>query len=123
VGGGRDACETAEWLASQGRTVVVVAPTPGLALDMGAWTRWVLLDRLEALGVEVRTNIAVDEDAATLVVHALGWATTDTLPTDLAGRVRVIEARGVPGAEDGVGESVRAGYLAARAIDAAAGLA
>lgn len=132
VGAGRDACETAEWLAMAGMTVTLVAPTtPGR--DLGTWTRWPLLDRLEALGVTVvagagEIEVGADEVRvarigepsltvrASVIVRATGWTPATVSEEQLGTLVRVTIARGDSTAEDGVGEAIRAGLRAVRAI-------
>jgi 2,4-dienoyl-CoA reductase (NADPH2) len=132
VGAGREACETAEWLAMAGMTVTLVAPTmPGR--DLGTWTRWPLLDRLEVLGVTIVTGVGAVEVAAdqvrverigdlpltvraSVIVRATGWTPASVSEDQLGTLVRVVIARGDPAAEDGVGEAVRAGLRAVRAI-------
>jgi 2,4-dienoyl-CoA reductase (NADPH2) len=116
LGAGRDACETAEWLAMAGFAVTLVATDPGRGL--GTWTRWTLLDRLETLGVRIvpDTEGADREAAAAIVVRAGGLIPATALEEPLGTAVRLVIARGNPDAEDGIGEAVLAGQHAALAI-------
>lgn len=51
VGGGCSSCETAEFLARKGKQVTIVEMLERIANDVDLWNRWVLLDRLDELGV------------------------------------------------------------------------
>jgi 2,4-dienoyl-CoA reductase-like NADH-dependent reductase (Old Yellow Enzyme family)/thioredoxin reductase len=53
VGGGSVGCETAEFLALQGRQVVILEMLDQVARDLARWTRPLLIKRLMALDVEI----------------------------------------------------------------------
>ena len=54
LGGGLIGCETAEYLAAQGRSVTVVEMLPQLAKDMEWCARVLLLRRMASLGIKLR---------------------------------------------------------------------
>jgi pyruvate/2-oxoglutarate dehydrogenase complex dihydrolipoamide dehydrogenase (E3) component len=53
IGGGMVGCETAEWIAAEGRAVTLIEQLPEIARDMELRTRKLLLERLAALKVEI----------------------------------------------------------------------
>ncbi|MFN8533940.1 MAG: FAD-dependent oxidoreductase [Dehalococcoidia bacterium] len=57
IGGGPTGCEAAELLASQGRTVTLVARSSGLATKLGLTIRPALLHRLREKGVTMLTEV------------------------------------------------------------------
>jgi len=59
VGGGLVGCETAEFLAKEGRAVTVLEVLDKVAGDMGPTLRWRLLSRLKEAGVAVETGAQV----------------------------------------------------------------
>ena len=59
LGGGLVGCETAEFLAEQGREVTILELRDALAPDMETRTRVFMLDRLRQLGVETLLNTEV----------------------------------------------------------------
>lgn len=59
LGGGLVGCETAEFLAEQGREVTILELRDALAPDMETRTRIFMLDRLRQLGVETLLNTEV----------------------------------------------------------------
>ncbi len=56
LGGGLIGCETAEYLAAQGRSVTVVEMLPQLAKDMEWCARVLLLRRMASLGIKLRSG-------------------------------------------------------------------
>ena len=56
VGGGVVGCETAEFLAEQGKTVRLIEMMDDIALDVEPRTRLLLLERLDRLGVAITTG-------------------------------------------------------------------
>ncbi len=60
IGGGMVGCETAEWIAQDGKQVTVVEQVAEVAVDMEARTRKLLLDRLESHRVEIICNTKVE---------------------------------------------------------------
>ena len=61
VGGGLEGCETALWLAKQGKEVTIIEMLPQLIPDIHRANRTMLLDLLEDSGVDVLTNTKVQE--------------------------------------------------------------
>lgn len=59
IGGGMVGCETAEFLAAQGKQVTIVERLGHLGADMGRATRWVNLQRLRKAGVRMETDANV----------------------------------------------------------------
>ncbi|MDO8491980.1 MAG: FAD-dependent oxidoreductase [Dehalococcoidia bacterium] len=110
VGGGLIGCETAEYLAEQGKRVTVVEMLDQLACDLAPLLRKPLLDRLVKLGVNTEVRTKVTEIAANGVNAAQGgirrWFETDTvvlavgmaarkgLAADLQGKVQELHIAG-----------------------------
>lgn len=61
VGGGMIGCETAEFLASRGKKVVVLEMLDRIANDVGPSNRWVLIMRLKKAGVRLESKTKVVE--------------------------------------------------------------
>jgi len=61
VGGGMTGLETAEFLAQQGKEVVVVEQLKRVGADMGGTVRWHLMNRLKGQKVELITSTQVKE--------------------------------------------------------------
>jgi 2,4-dienoyl-CoA reductase (NADPH2) len=61
IGGGMVGCETAEFLAEQGKKVTILEMLGRIGADIGPATRWVLMGRLRRLGVKMETNTKVEE--------------------------------------------------------------
>ncbi|QNB47804.1 FAD-dependent oxidoreductase [Thermanaerosceptrum fracticalcis] len=61
VGGGLVGCETAEYLAEQGKQVTVVEMLDDVAVDVGALTRALLLNRMAENKIQVLTKSKVRE--------------------------------------------------------------
>jgi 2,4-dienoyl-CoA reductase-like NADH-dependent reductase (Old Yellow Enzyme family)/thioredoxin reductase len=59
VGGGDVGCETAEYLVEMGRRVTILELLPDVAVELAAWTRRLLVDRLAAANVEILTQTRV----------------------------------------------------------------
>ena len=61
VGGGMTGVETAEYLAQQGKEVVVVEQLKRIGADMGGTVRWHLMNRLKGQKVELLASTQVKE--------------------------------------------------------------
>lgn len=72
VGGGSVGCETAEFLALQGRRVTVLEILAQVARDLAAWTRPVMINRLIAAGVEILVRSRVVALDGRAVVYERG---------------------------------------------------
>ncbi|WP_425057867.1 NADH oxidase [Sporomusa carbonis] len=68
VGGGLVGCETAEYLAEQGKQVTVVEMLDDIAVDVGALTRALLLNRMAEKKIRVLTKSKVREISADGVI-------------------------------------------------------
>jgi 2,4-dienoyl-CoA reductase-like NADH-dependent reductase (Old Yellow Enzyme family)/thioredoxin reductase len=60
LGGGMVGCETAEWLAEQGRQVTIIEKLPDIAGDMEVRTRKMMLARLDSHRVEIICQTIVE---------------------------------------------------------------
>lgn len=130
VGGGLIGCETAEYLAEQGKRVTVVEMLDQLASDLAPLLRKPLLDRLVKLNVntEVRTKVTgITDNGVTAeqsgmkrwfetdsVVLAVGMAPRKGLAAELQGKVKELhiagdcaEARKIV---DAMGDGARVGF-------------
>jgi len=79
IGGGMTGLETAEFLAQQGKEVVVVEQLKRVGADMGATVRWHLMNRLKGQKVEVLTSTQVGEIGPEGVVTVLRNGREETL--------------------------------------------
>jgi len=61
IGGGEVGCETAEFLAEQGLSVVVVEMLPKIAEKMNARDRELLLSRVKSLPIDMLTDVTINE--------------------------------------------------------------
>ncbi len=61
IGGGSEGCETAVWLARQGKCVTVVEMLPNVATDLWESNHMMLLEMLEENSVEILTDTTVQE--------------------------------------------------------------
>jgi 2,4-dienoyl-CoA reductase (NADPH2) len=133
IGGGCNGTETAEFLAQRGRHVTVVEVRPEVGLDVDFWNRWVLLDRLEGLGIRmlVRARVeAITPDAvrvacegrppetveADTVIYAIGSQPYDPLRHDLQGRVAELHVIGDCDTPQRVRQAVDAGFRTGAAV-------
>jgi 2,4-dienoyl-CoA reductase-like NADH-dependent reductase (Old Yellow Enzyme family)/NADH dehydrogenase FAD-containing subunit len=60
IGGGSVGCETAEWIASEGRHVTLIEQLPDIARDMELRTRKLLLQRMAGFKVEIVYHTRVE---------------------------------------------------------------
>ncbi len=82
VGGGDVGCETAEYLAAQGRRVTIVEMLPDVAGELAAWTRRLLVDRLVVADVEILTQTRVVTIGAGRVTYERGGVNGEITPVD-----------------------------------------
>lgn len=61
VGGGLVGCEVAEFLFKKAKKVIILEMLDRIGMDLGAWNRWVVMDRLNATGIRVETRSKVVE--------------------------------------------------------------
>ena len=107
VGGGATGCETAELLAQKGKRVTILEMRPRMGADYGPMNRWVVIDRLVALGIRLETGVKAEAITARgvnvtraglypeffegdTVVLALGMVPADTVETELADLVPTV---------------------------------
>jgi 2,4-dienoyl-CoA reductase-like NADH-dependent reductase (Old Yellow Enzyme family)/thioredoxin reductase len=72
IGGGLVGCETADWIAAEGRAVTLIEQLPEIARDMESRTRKLLLERLEILKVEIICHTRVERFEGDKVVCSHG---------------------------------------------------
>ncbi len=82
VGGGDVGCETAEYLAAQGRRVTILEMLPDVAGELAAWTRRLLVDRLVVADVEILTQTRVVTIGAGRVTYERGGVNGEITPVD-----------------------------------------
>jgi len=128
VGGELVGCETAEYLAERGRSVVVVRRGPEMATRVGPSLRQFFLERLRQKGVTLLPGVRyvraspdhltvemageiVDLPVDTLV-YATGFVADTRLYYALHGRGASVRIIGDCATPRGIGEAVREGYAA-----------
>ncbi|MHB0868684.1 MAG: FAD-dependent oxidoreductase [Chloroflexota bacterium] len=129
VGGGDVGCETAEFLAMRGKIVTIIEMLPDVASELIWWTRDLLLQQLEAGGVDILTSckvISLDRGTVNYerggisnriqgvdtVVFATGVKPEDSLAKQLAEKgfcVRLVGDCAKPG---NLASAVRSGFEA-----------
>jgi 2,4-dienoyl-CoA reductase (NADPH2) len=73
VGGGSIGCETAEFLSGHDKRVLILEMLPTIAVDLGPYNRWLMIERLIENDVRVETGVKVEEitDKGVWVVRPL----------------------------------------------------
>jgi len=61
LGGGLVGCETAEFLAQQGKRVVIVTSRGKVATDVGPTNKWVIRKRLAEAGISIENEAKIEE--------------------------------------------------------------
>ncbi len=69
IGGGSIGCETAEYLAKQGKKVSIIEMTDTLAANTGKTDQTILLGHLKGNGVKILTECRVEKITATDVIY------------------------------------------------------
>jgi 2,4-dienoyl-CoA reductase (NADPH2) len=132
IGGGAIGCETAEFLYRQGRKVTIVEKMETIGFDIGAWNRWVVVDRLRSI-VRIETNAEMEEITergvrigragkhreffeADTVVLAVGMKAFDDITIDLEGKIPSLYKAGDCIKPRKVRDAVTAGFLVAMEI-------
>lgn len=82
IGGGSIGCETAEFLAKQGKKVAVVEMQETLASNTGKTAQTILLGHLKGNGVKMLTECKVDKITSNSVIYLDKNGATGTLPAD-----------------------------------------
>lgn len=126
IGGGSVGCETAEFLAEQGKKVTVIEMLDTMAEKMTNVARTILMGHLKGLGVELLTSCKCKEitrDAvicemdgrehrilAGTVIAAIGDKPNDFLYKELQGRVEELHNVGDSVSPDSIAAAVSQGY-------------
>jgi len=126
IGAGSVGCETAEFLAAQGKTVTLIEMQGAIGPDADFWNRWVLIDRLAEAGIRTLVNARAEEITAAgvrlavdgkiefveadSVVLAAGARAHNPLAADLEGRVAELYSIGDAAGPQKVRQAVDAGF-------------
>ncbi|MBN1662783.1 MAG: FAD-dependent oxidoreductase [Deltaproteobacteria bacterium] len=130
IGGGLVGCDTAHWLATRSKTVVIIEMLKRMAGEMGPMARRRLLDGLREQRVAMYTEATCREISgdgvqittadgrqttlpADTVILAVGSAGNDALFKAMAGKGPEVVCVGDAAEPHGIMEAVRDGYLAA----------
>lgn len=133
AGGGSVGCETANYLARQGREVTIVEMLDEVATDMERWTRMALMDELSQGKVKIITGAeiqkitdrgvtAVDKSANPItiegdtVVLALGVKPVSELGRELAGKIKEVYTIGDSRKPGRILDAISNGYAVAYEI-------
>jgi 2,4-dienoyl-CoA reductase (NADPH2) len=128
VGGGSIGCETAEHLVQHGKKVMILEMLPLIGSDIGAWNRWLMIERLVNAGVRMETRVRVEEITrkgvwvarndrlheffeGDTVVIAAGMVSVNTLAGELEGKVPELHLIGDALKPRRVKEAVEEGFL------------
>ncbi|MBQ6932617.1 MAG: FAD-dependent oxidoreductase [Clostridia bacterium] len=82
IGGGSIGCETAEYLAKQGKKVTIIEMTDTLAGNTGKTDQTILLGHLKGHGVKLLTESKVEKITATDVVYKTKDGKTNSVKAD-----------------------------------------
>ncbi len=82
IGGGSIGCETAEFLAKQGKKVSIIEMTDTLAGNTGKTAQTILLGHLKGNKVNILTNCAVEKITATDVIYKSKDGKTNSVKAD-----------------------------------------
>ncbi len=82
IGGGSTGCETAEFLAKQGKKVSIIEMTPNLAANTGQTAKTILMGHLKGLGVKMLTECAVGKITESEVVYKTKSGETQSVKAD-----------------------------------------
>ena len=133
VGGGSTGCETAEFLAQQGKRVTILEMLPRIGADYGPLNRFVVLDRLIAAGIRletcvkaeaitecgvmvIRTGLYREFFEADTVVLSLGLVPDDAVARTLEGKVPSVFKIGDAAKPGGVKEAMECAFRIAMQI-------
>ena len=132
IGGGSVGCETAEYLAEQGKKVTVIEMLDTMAEKMTNVARTILMGHLKGLGVELLTSCKckeITEDTvvceldgrerripADTVIAAVGDRPNDSLYQELQGKVEELYNVGDSACPDSIAAAVSQGYYCGRNI-------
>ena len=132
LGGGLVGCETAEFLARQGKGVVIVTSRGKVATDVGRTNKWVIKKRLAEAGISIETETKVEEITAggvrvsrggesrflegDTVVLARGFEPSNKLAKELQGRVDSLHLVGDSFEPQRIAEAIEGGFSIARQV-------
>jgi len=132
VGGGMVGCETAEFLAHQGREVTIVEMLPHIGADIIPINRWVIVQRLRQAGVKLETKAqvvaitdngvrAVGEEGEKFVegdwvVLAVGMKPNNALAEELQGKVAEVYTVGDCVQVGRIAKATESGFLVAQRL-------
>ena len=132
LGGGMVACETAEFLAQKGKSVVIVTRRDKVATDVGRTNKWVIRERLAKAGVRIEIEARTEEITAAgvrvnrggqskfiegdTVVLAQGFEPSNRLAKELEGKVDSIHLIGDCFEPQHIAEAIEGGFNVARRI-------
>lgn len=132
IGGGSVGCETAEYLAEQGKKVTVIEMLDTMADKMTNVARTILIGHLKGLGVKLLTSCnckEITEDTvvceldgrelripAETVIAAVGDRPNDSLYQELRGKVEELYNVGDSACPDSIAAAVSQGYYCGRNI-------
>jgi 2,4-dienoyl-CoA reductase (NADPH2) len=128
VGGGSIGCETAEFLTQNRKRVTILEVLPLIGADIGAWNRWLAIDRMVSSNVRMETRAKVVEITengvwvtrndlhheffeADTVIIAAGMASVNALAGELKGKVPALYVIGDAVKPRRVKEAVEEGFL------------
>jgi len=80
IGGGLVGCETAAFIAQKGKDVILVEMLEDIANDIGFFYRYLLLNKLQELGVKIYTNTTVRKVQGNKVTIEKGKETEELSP-------------------------------------------
>ncbi|MBN1380334.1 MAG: FAD-dependent oxidoreductase [Deltaproteobacteria bacterium] len=133
IGGGLVGCDTAHYLASKGKKIIIIEILKRVAMDMGPMARRRLLDGLRAHQVAMLTEVTCEEITeegvkiatadgeskmlpADTVILAAGYGKNDEMLKTLKEKVAEVFCVGDAAEPCGIMEAVRDGYLTALAL-------
>jgi 2,4-dienoyl-CoA reductase (NADPH2) len=133
VGGGTTGCETAEFLAREGKQVAILEMLPRIASDCGPANRYLLIDRLVAAEIRLETGVKAEAitrtgvkvirnglypeffEADTVVLSA-GLVSDDKIARTLEGSVSSVFKIGDAVKPAGIKEAMESGFKIALQI-------
>ena len=132
VGGGMIGCETAEFLASQGKKVSIIEMLPKIARDIGPTTRWSVTMRINRWGIILHTSskviritksgVEIEREGdlelieADTVVIAAGMESNNELVNQLKGKLSNIHVIGDSSQARRMLDAIHEGYALGQKI-------
>jgi NADPH-dependent 2,4-dienoyl-CoA reductase/sulfur reductase-like enzyme len=133
VGGGSTGCDTAEFLAQKGKQVTILEMLPRIGADYGPANRYVVIDRLVAVGIRLETGVKAEAITKTgvkvirgglypeffeadSVVLSVGLVSNDKIARTLDGRVSSVFKIGDAAKPAKIKEAMESGFKIALQI-------